>query len=88
MRLLPPEVLPEAQRRAWSRRHPVRASLGHTLLVTPIVAVFVILAPDLAWTTRLVDLVAAAVLTFGVSWLAIRRGWATRDRRSAAPPNG
>jgi hypothetical protein len=80
MRLLPPEVLPAAERRAWSRRHPVRSSLGYTLLVTPFAAAIALLAPDLSWGMRLVELVVAAVGTFGVSWAGIRRGWAERLR--------
>ena len=88
MRLLPPEVLPEAQRRAWSRRHPVRVSLGHTLLVTPLVAALVLLAPDLSWSSRLGQLLGAAVATFAVSWIAIRRDWSARRRRAVARPPG
>jgi len=78
MRLLPPEVLPVAQRRAWSRRHPVRVSVGHTLLVTPLVAALVILVPGVAWSTRLGELVVAAVVTFALSWFGIRHHWADR----------
>jgi hypothetical protein len=80
MRLLPPEVLPVAQRRAWSRRHPVRVSVGHTLLVTPLVAVLVLLAPDASWATRLGELVLIATVTFTVSWCGIRYRWADRLR--------
>jgi hypothetical protein len=85
MRLLPPEVLPVAQRRAWSRRHPVRVSLGHTLLVTPFVAAFVLLAQDVAWSTRLTELVLGAAATFAVAWTSIRYRWADRLPRASSP---
>jgi hypothetical protein len=80
MRLLPPEVLPAAERRAWSRRHPVRASFGYTLLLTPCFAAVVLLAPDLSWGVRLGELLLAAVVTFLATWSAIRFRWADRLR--------
>ena len=89
MRLLPPEVLPVAQRRAWSRRHPVRVSLGHTLLVTPLVAAVVLLVPGVAWSTRLGELIVAAVATFSLSWLGVRHRWTDRLRgRHTSSANG
>jgi Na+/melibiose symporter-like transporter len=65
-------VLPEAERRAWSRRHPVRVSLGRSLLVTPFVAVVVVLAPGVSWGLRVVGIVLAALVVFVVSWCAMR----------------
>jgi hypothetical protein len=72
LRLLPAEVLPEAERRAWSRRHPVRVSLGRSLLVTPFVAVVVVLAPGVSWGLRVVGIALAALVAFVVSWCAVR----------------
>jgi hypothetical protein len=72
LRLLPAEVLPEAERRAWSRRHPVRVSLGRSLLVTPFVAVVIVLAPGVSWAVRVGVIVLAAIATFAVSWCALR----------------
>jgi hypothetical protein len=89
MRLLPPEVLPVAQRRAWSRRHPVRVSLGHTLLVTPLVAALILLAPEVSWSTRLAELAIAAAATFSLSWLGVRYRWTDRlSGRTSSSANG
>ena len=82
MRLLPREVLPEAERRAWSRRHPVRTSIGHALLVTPLLAVVVVLVPGISWPARVVGILAVGVAAFVGAWCVVRFRPTERD----APP--